>query len=179
MNVLELTSFVNALVADGKIPADRISLPAIEAYFKANPHELDGYTRRNDRYVFFQQFQGGDWPAGSLGAKLTPNRSIATDKRLFPRGCPTLVVTTLPNVDAATTGRRTVTFEQFMVDQDTGGAIRTPGRADLYLGVGDRAGWMAGRRAAEGRLYYLILKPESVAGWAQRADSATRVSQAR
>ena len=42
------------------------------------------------------------------------------------------------------------------------GAIRAPGRADIYCGLGDAAEHVAGRLAAEGRLFYLFLKPELV-----------------
>ncbi len=167
-NGLEYTSIGKLLVNDGSIPRDRISLPAIQRHFQQHPDRLDFYTSQNDRYVFFQSFTHADWPAGSLGAKLTPMRSVATDKRIFPRGCPTLITTTLPDFN----GGAARSFEQLMVDQDTGGAIRTAGRADLYLGVGDRAGWQAGRQAAEGRLYYLILKPDRVVGWLRELDPA-------
>jgi membrane-bound lytic murein transglycosylase A len=54
-----------------------------------------------------------------------------------------------------TAGKR---FQQFMLDQDTGGAIRTAGRADIYLGTGPRAERLAGTTQAEGQLYYLFLK---------------------
>jgi len=50
-----------------------------------------------------------------------------------------------------------------MTDQDTGGAIRAPGRADLFMGVGPTAGLKAGGQYAEGQLYYLFLKPDVVA----------------
>ena len=45
-----------------------------------------------------------------------------------------------------------------MVDQDTGGGIRAPGRADIYMGEGDLAETLAGGQYAEGRLYYLFLR---------------------
>jgi membrane-bound lytic murein transglycosylase A len=45
-----------------------------------------------------------------------------------------------------------------MLDQDTGGAIRTAGRADIYLGVGPNAERLAGSTKVEGQLYYLFLK---------------------
>mgnify|MGYP001419760136 FL=1 len=54
-------------------------------------------------------------------------------------------------------------FIQFMTDQDTGGAIHAPGRADLFMGVGPTTGIRAGNQYAEGRLYYLFLKPNVVA----------------
>ena len=40
-----------------------------------------------------------------------------------------------------------------------GGAIRAPGRCDVYMGVGDKAGQMAGQVYEEGKLFYLFLKP--------------------
>jgi membrane-bound lytic murein transglycosylase A len=61
-------------------------------------------------------------------------------------------------------------FEQIMLDQDTGGAIRTAGRADIYYGVGPGAEALAGNQYAEGRLYYLFLKPERVAEWSAGLD---------
>jgi membrane-bound lytic murein transglycosylase A len=49
---------------------------------------------------------------------------------------------------------------RFLFDQDTGGAIRTAGRADLYLGIGPEAEEAAGRTKIEGQLYYLFLKEQ-------------------
>jgi membrane-bound lytic murein transglycosylase A len=49
-------------------------------------------------------------------------------------------------------------MQQFMMDQDTGGAIRTAGRTDLYMGIGPEAEAIAGRINSPGQLYYLFLK---------------------
>jgi membrane-bound lytic murein transglycosylase A len=49
-------------------------------------------------------------------------------------------------------------YTGFVLDQDTGGAIRAPGRCDVYMGVGDQAGEMAGQVYEEGQLYYLFVK---------------------
>jgi membrane-bound lytic murein transglycosylase A len=46
------------------------------------------------------------------------------------------------------------------LDQDTGGAIRAPGRCDLYMGVGPDNERRAGAEYSEGRLYYLIAKDQ-------------------
>jgi membrane-bound lytic murein transglycosylase A len=47
-----------------------------------------------------------------------------------------------------------------MCDQDTGGAIVAPGRADIFMGVGASAEILAGAQYAEGTMYYFFLKPE-------------------
>ncbi len=52
-----------------------------------------------------------------------------------------------------------------MLDQDSGGAIRTPGRADIYYGFGSEGERRAGNQYADGRLYYLFLKPGRVEAW--------------
>lgn len=159
-NGREYTSVARLLVAEGKLDPNRAGLPAVKAYFAEHPEELDAYLNRNERYVFFQEYPAENWPAGSLGFRVTAFASLATDKSIYPRGCVTLVSTEIPS---ASGGRQK--FYQFMVDQDTGGAIRAPGRADIFMGIGPGAEAVAGQQAAEGRLYYLVLKPERVRAW--------------
>ena len=157
------TSIGRLLVKDDRIGGQKLSLPALRRYFSAHPEQLDDYLHQNERFIFFKKYDGADWPAGSLGFKVTRWRSLATDKAIFPRAGVTLVVTDVPHGgEGSITYHR---FEQFMVDQDTGGAIRAPGRADIYMGVGSEAEDTAGRQSAEGRLYYLFLKPEQVESW--------------
>lgn len=47
---------------------------------------------------------------------------------------------------------------RFVLDQDTGGAIRGPGRVDIFMGTGQAAGDRAGRINSSGSLYYLLLR---------------------
>lgn len=100
---------------------------------------------------------GADSSGSSLGVRVTPQASLATDKKIYPRGGVVLVHTTL-----ASTTRGRPEFLRFMLDQDTGGAIRAPGRADIFMGIGPTAETLAGGQYAEGALYYFILKPELV-----------------
>ena len=110
------------------------------------------YLEQNPSYVFFTETQGG--PYGSLGARVTARASIATDKEVFPRGA-------LALVDAKLGG---APFRQFVLDQDTGGAIRSAGRCDIFAGTGPDAERVAGSTMAVGRLYYFFLKPAAMAG---------------
>jgi len=159
----EYLSVALELVADGRLRQDELSLDRVRAYFDAHPDELERYLHRNPRFVFFREASVADWPVGSLGVRLTPLRSLASDKDEFPPGGVVLVAT-----EATDAAGRTRRFEQLMLDQDSGGAIRSAGRADLFFGIGPAAEGPAGRLYAEGRLYYLFLKPERVAQWRAR-----------
>ncbi|HZL99751.1 MAG TPA: MltA domain-containing protein, partial [Planctomycetota bacterium] len=151
-NGREYTSVRNELIRDGKLRDDEASLTSMRAWAAEHPKEASKYMARNERYVFFTPIEGN--PRGSLNVEVTAERSLATDKTLFPRGAVTFVDTRLGGAGTRT-GR---SFSKFMLDQDTGGAIRTAGRADIYLGIGATAERQAGATKAEGQLYYLFLK---------------------
>lgn len=163
----EYTSIGRLLAAEGRIDRNRVNLARIRQFFQQNPTELQSYVRRNDRMVFFKEYEGGQWPAGSLGFKVTPMHTLATDKAVFPRGVATLVVTRSWDNDG-----REAPFHQFMLDQDTGGAIRAAGRADIYYGIGPRGEWFAGRQNHEGRLYYFLLKQDRIPYWLDQMRAA-------
>ncbi len=150
----EYKSVSQALVNDGKIPGSKLSLATIIKYFKEHPDEVLRYTRLNPRFIFFGMQEAN--PRGSLNEPVTPMRTIATDKSIFPRGCLAFISTILPWDEAGNVILRP--YSGFMLDQDTGGAIRAPGRCDVYIGVGDMAGELAGQTYQEGKLYYLFLK---------------------
>ena len=130
-------------------------------YFQRHPEQVAKYTRLNPRFVFFQTGKGS--PRGSLNEPVIPYRSIATDKSIFPRASLVFVDTYLPrDINGSI---KDLVFRGFVLDQDTGGAIRAPGRCDVYMGEGDTAGLLAGRTYREGKMYYLFLKShESLPG---------------
>jgi len=150
----EYVSIARELVKDNKIAADEISLGAMIDYFKKNKDQVEPYVLRNPRFVFFREEQGS--PRGSLNVPVTPMRTIATDKFIFPRGGLAYVATNLPQIRG--TAIENAEYGDFALDQDTGGAIRAAGRCDVYMGVGSLAGKLAGKTYQEGRLYYLFLK---------------------
>jgi membrane-bound lytic murein transglycosylase A len=94
---------------------------------------------------------------GSIHVPLTAERSIATDKSLMPPGALALIYGNFPFVNAnGQMEHRTVT--RYVLDQDTGGAIKGAGRVDYFLGSGKVAGDRAGVTVSNGQLYYLLLK---------------------
>ncbi|MEL6777093.1 MAG: MltA domain-containing protein [Cyanobacteria bacterium J06597_16] len=152
----EYSSIGRALIDDGIIPEDELSLPVLMEYFENNPDALDSYLPRNDRFIFFRKTDGA--PAtGSLGFPVTAGRSIATDKSIMPPGALALINLPLPQKNAEGTLVVTPT-SRFVLDQDTGGAIKGAGRVDLFVGTGSDAGDVAGLINDTGELYYLLLK---------------------
>lgn len=145
------------MVDAGLIKSGEVSLPAIKRAYQANPQRVLDLINQNDSYVFFQTYDDSKWPSGSLGVKVSPESSLATDKKIYPRGGVVMVDTKAVTISA---GQRR--FQRFMLDQDTGGAIQAPGRADMYMGWGSSAEIVAGGQYAEGRLYYFFVKPEFV-----------------
>ncbi|MEO2094960.1 MAG: MltA domain-containing protein [bacterium] len=142
----DYTSLARELVAAGELAADESNLAAIRAWARRHPERVTSFLERNDRFVFFTTIEGN--PRGSLNLEVTAGHSLATDKTIFPRGA-------LVFCDAR--GKGGDGPAQFMLDQDTGGAIRTAGRADIYFGFGDTAEARAGALKAEGQLYYFFL----------------------
>ncbi|MGB0686090.1 MAG: murein transglycosylase A [Planctomycetota bacterium] len=148
------TSIGMILIDEGKISRSELSLQALRDYFEANPAEADRVLPMNPSFVFFQESAGG--PYGCLGQPVTAMHSIATDKDVFPRAALVYVEARLPEFDRdGDLVQRPVRF--FALDQDRGGAIRSAGRCDIYMGLGDDAMARAGYVGSRGRMYYLFL----------------------
>ncbi len=145
-------SVAEVLLRDGKITKKQRSLQGLRAHFRQHPEDLSS-LHLNESYVFFTESQGG--PFGSLNERVSGYVSLALDRNVFPRGAPCFADTQIP-IDA--TGETLRPFRQFMLNQDTGGAIRSAGRADIYTGIGEQAEAIAGQAQQVGRLYFLLLR---------------------
>ncbi|MBD1863481.1 MULTISPECIES: murein transglycosylase A [Trichocoleus] len=144
------------LVKDGKMRLEDLTLPNLLEYFHQHPEDLDVYLPRNRSFVFFRETYGAA-ATGSLGVPVTAERSIATDKSLMPPGALALIDTPLPQPSVAgKLEQRPVS--RYVLDQDTGSAIKGPGRVDIFMGTGVKAGDRAGLTNSTGQLYYLLLK---------------------
>ena len=149
------TSIGKELLKSGKFKSS-MTMETMIRYFKENPAEMDVYLPRNQRFIFFRETNGA--PAtGSLNVPVTAERSIATDKSLFPPGALALIQTRLP-YETSTKQIQPLQVSRYVLDQDTGSAIKGAGRVDVYIGTGKVAGDRAGQVNATGQLYYLLLK---------------------
>ena len=144
------------LVKDGKFTLEQLTLPKLTEYFTNFPADMDKYLPKNQSFVFFRDTNGA--PAtGSIGVPVTAERSIATDKALMPPGALALISTKLPYPNAAGKLEQNA-VNRYVLDQDTGGAIKGAGRVDVFMGTGNLAGDRAGYINSTGELYYPLLK---------------------
>ena len=127
--------------------------------FLAEDSERDrAIMRENKSYVFFRIARELDptlGPIGGEGVPLTPLRSLAVDRTLWPYGLPVFVGADLPTgPDGALEP-----FRRLMIAQDTGSAIVGPARADIFFGPGAAAGAIAGAVRHPGS--FIVLWPKA------------------
>lgn len=139
------------------IPPDEMSLQAIKKYLYENPGEVNNILNYNKSYTFFREVEEG--PLGCIEVPLTPDRSIAMDKRIIPSGGLAFIETELPVFEGGRmTGLKPV--KRFVLVQDTGGAIRHHGRADIFFGHGENAELSAGHMKQRGRVFLIVARKE-------------------
>jgi len=153
-------SIARFLIDAGKISQEDMSMQGLRRYLAENPGKMKEILAHNESYVFFRFVENG--PLGSLEVPVTAGRTLATDSRLFPKGALAFIVTRRPVLDDAGRLSGWRPFSRFVLNQDTGGAIRGLQRADLYFGTGDRAGAAAGYMNSMGKLYFPLLKTRHV-----------------
>jgi len=143
------------LIDTGAMTKDTMSMQAIREYLRTHPDQLTTVLNQNPSYVFFRLDTGP--PIGSIGVPLTPGRSIATDSKLFPKGALAFLAAQKPVIENGKI-KEWVPFSRFVMNQDTGGAIKGAGRADVFFGYGAEAELTAGYLQHEGELYFLMRK---------------------
>jgi membrane-bound lytic murein transglycosylase A len=140
------------------IERGQLSLQGMKAFLKNHPEAIPAALQANPSYIFFQINEQS--ATGTLGTRLTPRRSIASDQRLFPLGTLAFIECEKPLFD---TDKRIVgwqKFGRFVLNQDTGGAIRGADRVDLFTGHGDLAELVAGGMKQKGALFFLLKKEQ-------------------
>lgn len=157
-NGRQYNSIGNLLIQKEIIPRSEMSMQRIRAYLNSNPSDIQDVLNYNPSYVFFKTESDG--PLGYLGVTLTPERSIALDRRIFPLAGLVYIETEKPRVSGNGEITEWLKSSKFVLNQDTGGAIRGPGRADIFYGNGQYAELAAGNMQHKGNLYFLILKPD-------------------
>lgn len=152
------TSIGKILIERGDINLEDMSLDRLKAWVRANGQGLGQAGRAllhaNRSFVFFSATPADEnavGPIGAAGVPLTPRRSIAIDRSVWPYGLPFFVEADVPWRQSDATPMR-----RLVVGQDTGTAIVGPARADLYFGDGAEPGRLAGSVRHYGRLFVLL-----------------------
>ena len=143
------------LVEEGHLAREAVTMRALREWLTARPAERARVFAHNESYVFFALRHGA--PVGSLGVPLTAGRSVATDPRVFPRGGLAFLRTRRP-IESVGGQISWVPLDRFVLAQDAGGAIRGPGRVDVFWGRGPGAELAASDMKEPGELYWLVPK---------------------
>lgn len=125
---------------------EEVSLQSIKAYLSQNPSKVDELLNTNPSYVFFRHMN--QRATGSLGLVLTPERSIAVDRSFIPLGSLLAIRSNSPYYEV----------NKFVFAQDTGGAIKGPNRADMFMGYGERAKAIAGELKSPLEIWMMVPK---------------------
>jgi membrane-bound lytic murein transglycosylase A len=146
------------LVKLGCFPEEDLSLRRVREFIRENPERAEEIFNQNERYIFFRSIESEEGPYGSLGVSLTAGRSIATDHSVYPQGALAYLIARQPvlNGDGKTIGK--APLRRFVLNQDTGAAMKGSCRVDFFWGTGEKAGMMAGELRDEGKIYFLLAK---------------------
>jgi len=140
------------------VPRDGMSMQVIRKWLKDHPTDAQRVMETDKSFIFFREEPITDpnaGPVGSEGVALTPAASLAVDMKLHPLGAPMFVAAERPDANPA---RDEHDFDQLMVAQDSGGAIKGAVRGDVFWGFGADAASIAGRMKSSGKLYVLLPK---------------------
>ena len=149
-NGQKYVSIGRLLVEDGEIPKEKMSIQAIKEWAQKHPHKLKELLARNPSYVYFKEDPKGK-VRGASGVPLVPMASVAADRKVLPSG--SVILVEVPNID--NDGNWDGTHKlHLMMALDVGGAVKGQ-HFDLYRGIGDEAGHIAGLSKHFGRAWVL------------------------
>ena len=146
------------MAEQGFLTDKELSLSRVKEFIRQHPERMDEIFNVNERYIFFRPIPGEEGPIGALGFPLTAGRSVATDPAIFPPGALAYLTAQQPVFDEAGRLKTRKTLRRFVLNQDTGAAMRGPERVDFFCGSGDQAGTIAGAMREEGMICFLQAK---------------------
>ncbi|MGF7055904.1 membrane-bound lytic murein transglycosylase A [Bosea sp. OAE752] len=141
-NGLPYTSLGRVLSQRENIPPEQMTMDRLVARLKADAGFARDLIRLNRSFVFFTRrddLPAEAGPIGGAGLPLTPLRSIAIDRNIWPYGLPVWIDATIPDGEGGDAH-----LARLVVAQDTGSAILGAARMDLFVGSGAAAGHRAG-----------------------------------
>lgn len=143
-NGLPYRSIGKFLIEKGLMPPN-LSADDLKSWLREDLDRANWVMNHNLSYVMFRllDLPEDEGPQGTF-CTVTPGRTLAVDPDFTPLGTPVWI--------------RVGEFARLCIAQDTGSAIKGPGRADLFVGTGDEAGAIAGKLNQGGVFQPLVRK---------------------
>lgn len=147
------TGLGRALAARGLVSADDYTLADVLRAARENPQAAEEAAMENERLVFFREVPPENFPPalGIRGARLSGGYSCAADQSVYPPGSILLVVRRAADARPGEPADARLAFVM-----DSGGAIKGPGRVDLYFGQGTESLARAGATREQVSVYRLV-----------------------
>ncbi|MBU0485203.1 MAG: MltA domain-containing protein [Proteobacteria bacterium] len=147
------------LVDEGKMSLEEVDLPGLVRYLAAHPENRKRILNYNESFVFFRWGDDAqEGPIGCLGEVITAGRSVALDHNVFPSAGLAFLKSQQPFWDESGRISGWVPMTRFVLNQDSGSAIKGKGRLDFFWGRGQKAEAAAGKMKHPGTLFFLIKK---------------------
>jgi membrane-bound lytic murein transglycosylase A len=140
-----------------EIPKEKMSLQSIEKVLRTKyDNNLEEILPLNPSYIFFKKITGR--ARTTIGAEVTDRRTLAVDPKFFNLGL--IGHIDYPDLEITQDGaiEKDDRHQHFVINQDTGGAIKGPGRADLFWGSGKKGKRMAGHMRHQAKLSFYLPK---------------------
>lgn len=155
---LPYTGIGGLLVERGELSHSEMSMQSIRGWMAAHPREARALMWENRSFIFFREAQLERPELGTFGAQhvqLTPCRSLAVDRSMWMFGMPVWLDMEVSSGDEGCVTQ----FQQLLIAQDTGSAIKGLARGDVYWGFGEEAGRIAGPMKSAGTMTVLLPIP--------------------
>jgi membrane-bound lytic murein transglycosylase A len=144
----KFTGIGGILANNNYLKKNNLSKEKIYNFFKQNPDKIDFVINHNKSYIFFE-INKDKVVRGSF-LPLIKERSIAIDNNIYPYGFLFFLITVYGNTKKD--------FNKLVISSDTGSAIKTAERIDLYFGEDSEAEYYANQMKNKSKLYILLPK---------------------
>lgn len=136
------------LASNGYLKNNELSKEKIYNFFINNKDKIDFILNHNKSFIFFEINTKKEVIGSFL--PLIKERSIAVDNNIYPYGFLFFLNTEYGNTKKE--------FSKLVISSDTGSAIKTAERIDLYFGEDSEAEYYANQMKNKSKLYILLPK---------------------
>lgn len=149
-NNRKFIAIANYMADQGYLSRSNLNAATIKDWLRNNPDKADEVMNINEAFTFFR-ISKNEYIIGGQGVPLTPEHSLAVDRKVIPYGIPLWVDTKLKKKDGSKEQ-----YSHLLIAQDTGSAIKGAVRGDIFFGHGIKNEEKAYYMASQGEYYALL-----------------------